>query len=143
MLGGSGVDGAIHHAAGPEMLEECKNLNGCNTGEAKITKGCNLPAKFVIHTVGPIWNGGHNGEDQLLTNCYNNSLELAVNNQINTIAFPAISTGIYGFPLERATHIAIKTTIDFLNSDKSIKNVFFICFDKKAYQTYQNILASI
>lgn len=143
LLGGGGVDGAIHHAAGPELLEECKNLNGCNTGEAKITKGYNLPAKFVIHTVGPIWGAGNNGEDQLLTNCYSNSLKLAINNQIKTIAFPAISTGVYGFPLERATQIAIKTTADFLISDKSIKKVIFICFDKKTYQTYENILASI
>jgi len=143
LLGGGGVDGAIHHAAGPELLEECKNLNGCKTGEAKITKGYNLPAKFVIHTVGPIWGAGKNGEDQLLTNCYNNSSKLAVNNQIKTIAFPAISTGVYGFPLERATQIAIKTTADFLISDESIKKVIFICIDKKTYQTYENILASI
>jgi len=140
LLGGGGVDGAIHHAAGPELLEECKNLNGCKTGEAKITKGYNLPAKFVIHTVGPIWGAGKNGEDQLLTNCYNNSLKLAVDNQIKTIAFPAISTGVYGFPLERATQIAIKTTADFLISDESIKKVIFICFDKKTYQAYENIL---
>ena len=143
MLGGGGVDGAIHNAAGPELLAECKNLNGCKTGEAKITKGYNLPVKFVIHTVGPIWEAGNNGEDQLLTNCYNNSLKLAVDNQIKTIAFPAISTGVYGFPLERATQIAIKTTADFLNSDKSVKKIIFICFDKKTYQTYENILASI
>jgi len=140
LLGGGGVDGAIHHAAGPELLEECKNLNGCKTGEVKITKGYNLPAKFVIHTVGPIWGAGNNGEDQLLTNCYNNSLKLAVDNQIKTIAFPAISTGVYGFPLERATQIAIKTTADFLISDESIKKVIFICFDKKTYQAYENIL---
>jgi len=143
LLGGGGVDGAIHRAAGPELLEECKNLNGCKTGEVKITKGYNLPAKFVIHTVGPIWEAGNNGEDQLLTNCYNNSLKLAVDNQIKTIAFPAISTGVYGFPLERATQIAIKTTADFLISDESIKKVIFICFDKKTYQNYENILASI
>jgi O-acetyl-ADP-ribose deacetylase (regulator of RNase III) len=143
LLGGGGVDGAIHHAAGPELLAECKNLNGCKTGEAKITKGYNLPVKFVIHTVGPIWEAGNNGEDQLLTNCYNNSLKLAVDNQIKTIAFPAISTGVYGFPLERATQIAIKTTANFLISDESIKKVIFICFDKKTYQTYENVLASI
>lgn len=142
LLGGGGVDGAIHHAAGPELLEECKNLNGCSTGEAKITKGYNLPSKFVIHTVGPIWNGGNNGEDQLLTNCYNSSLKLAVNNQIKTIAFPAISTGVYGFPLERATQIAIKTTVDFLISDGSIKKVIFVCFDEETMNFYKDNLRS-
>jgi len=137
LLGGGGVDGAIHRAAGPKLLEECKKLNGCKTGEAKITKGYNLPANFVIHTVGPIWNGGNYNEDELLTNCYLNSLKLAVENKIKTIAFPAISTGVYGFPLERAAQIEIKTVKKFIQSDKSIQKIIFVCFDNGTYQTYK------
>ena len=137
LLGGGGVDGAIHRAAGPKLLEECKKLNGCKTGEAKITKGYNLQSKFVIHTVGPIWNGGNYNEDELLTNCYLNSLKLAVENKIKTIAFPAISTGVYGFPLERAAQIAIKTVKKFIQSDKSIQKIIFVCFDDRTYQTYK------
>ena len=137
LLGGGGVDGAIHRAAGPKLLEECKKLNGCKTGEAKITKGYNLQSKFVIHTVGPIWNGGNYNEDELLTNCYLNSLKLAVENKIKTIAFPAISTGVYGFPLERAAQIAIKTVKKFIQSDKSIEKIIFVCFDDRTYQTYK------
>ena len=143
LLGGGGVDGAIHWAAGPKLLEECRKLNGCNTGEAKITKGYNLLSKFVIHTVGPVWNGGNYNEDELLSNCYLNSLKLAIENEIKTIAFPAISTGVYGFPLERATQIAIKTVNNFIQSDKSIQRVIIVCFDQTTYQTYENILASI
>jgi O-acetyl-ADP-ribose deacetylase (regulator of RNase III) len=137
LLGGGGVDGAIHRAAGPKLLEECRKLNGCKTGEAKITKGYNLLSKFVIHTVGPVWNGGNYNEDELLTNCYLNSLKLAVENKIKTIAFPAISTGVYGFPLERAAQIAIKTVKQFIQADKSIQRVIFVCFDDRAYQTYK------
>ena len=137
LLGGGGVDGAIHRAAGPKLLEECKKLNGCKTGEAKITQGYNLQSKFVIHTVGPIWNGGNYNEDELLTNCYLNSLKLAVENKIKTIAFPAISTGVYGFPLERAAQIAIKAVKKFIHSDKSIQKIIFVCFDDRAYQTYK------
>ncbi len=143
LLGGGGVDGAIHRAAGSKLLEECRKLNGCKTCEAKITKGYNLPAKFVIHTVGPVWNGGNYNEDGLLSNCYLNSLKLAVENKIITIAFPAISTGVYGFPLERATQIAIKTVKNFIQSDNSIQRVIFVCFDQNTYQTYENIFASI
>lgn len=143
MLGGGGVDGAIHRTAGPELLEECKTLNGCKTGDVKITNGYNLPARYVIHTVGPIWNGGDHNEDKLLTSCYFSSLKLAVEHKIQTIAFPAISTGVYGFPSERAARIAVKTVLDFLNSDKSIKKVIFVCFDLKTYQTYEHILNSI
>jgi len=137
LLGGGGVDGAIHRAAGPKLLEECRKLNGCKTGEAKITKGYNLPANFVIHTVGPVWNGGNYNEDELLTNCYLNSLKLAVENKIKSIAFPAISTGVYGFPLERAAQIAIKTVNKFIQSDKSIQKIIFVCFDDRTYQTYK------
>lgn len=140
LLGGGGVDGAIHRAAGPKLLEECKTLNGCKTGEAKITKGYNLPARFVIHTVGPVWNGGNNNEDELLKNCYYNSLQLAVKNQIKTIAFPAISTGVYHFPPERAAKIAIKTVKDFLSDNKSIKEVVFVCFDEKTEEIYNTYL---
>jgi len=137
LLGGGGVDGAIHRAAGPKLLEECRKLNGCKTGEAKITKGYNLPANFVIHTIGPVWNGGNYNEDELLTNCYLNSLKLAVENKIKTIAFPAISTGVYEFPLERAAQIAIKTVKKFIQSDKSIQKIIFVCFDDRTYQTYK------
>lgn len=137
LLGGGGVDGAIHRAAGPKLLEECKKLNGCKTGEAKITKGYNLQSKFVIHTVGPVWNGGNYSEDELLTNCYLNSLKLAVVNTIKTIAFPAISTGVYGFPLERASQIAVKTVKEFIQTEKSIQKIIFVCFDDRAYQTFK------
>ena len=140
LLGGGGVDGAIHHAAGSELLDECKLLNGCKTGEAKLTKGYKLPAKFIIHTVGPVWDGGNHNEDKLLANCYRNSLKLAVINQIKTIAFPAISTGVYGFPLERATKIAVKEIKDFLGNDQSIQKVIFVCFDNKTYQAYKKYL---
>ena len=140
LLGGGGVDGAIHRAAGPRLLEECRTLNGCKTGEAKITKAYNLSAKFVIHTVGPIWNGGQQNEDELLRNCYKNSLELASDNQIRSIAFPAISTGVYRFPLERATNIAINEVKSFLERSDFIAKVIFCCFDEKTYQAYKKIL---
>lgn len=140
LLGGGGVDGAIHRAAGPKLLEECRKLNGCKTGEAKITNGYNLPAKFVIHTVGPVRNGGEYNEDNLLESCYKNSLKLAVENKIKTIAFPAISTGIYGFPLERATQIAIKIVKEFISTKPGITKVIFICFDTKTESVYKKYL---
>jgi O-acetyl-ADP-ribose deacetylase (regulator of RNase III) len=143
LLGGGGVDGAIHRAAGPQLLEYNRKLGGCETGEAKITPGFNLPAKFIIHTVGPVWRGGHNNEDELLTSCYRNSLKLAVENGIKTIAFPAISTGVYGFPLERATRIAVSTVKDFLSNDDSIEKVIFVCFDDNAYRIYSETILSI
>ena len=142
LLGGGGVDGAIHRAAGPRLLEECKELNGCKTGEAKITKGYNLPAKFVIHIVGPVWSGGNNDEDELLRNCYINSLILAKQNQIKTLAFPAISTGVYRFPLDRAAKIAISTVKDFLSNDDSLEKVVFICFDENTETIYKKTISN-
>lgn len=142
LLGGGGVDGAIHRAAGPELLEECRTLNGCPTGEAKITKGYKLPAMFIIHTVGPVWNGGNNNEDELLANCYKNSLKLAVENQVKTIAFPAISTGVYHFPLERATKIAINESITFLNEKPRISKVIYVAFDDLTFNVYKNLLSN-
>lgn len=140
LLGGGGVDGAIHRAAGAKLLEECKTLNGCPTGDAKITKGYNLPAKFVIHTVGPVWNGGLHNEEELLKSCYRNSLQLAVRPQITSIAFPNISTGVYGFPKELAAQIAINEVNEFLKKNQSIEDVFFVCFDDENYMYYSNIL---
>jgi O-acetyl-ADP-ribose deacetylase (regulator of RNase III) len=137
LLGGGGVDGAIHRAAGPELLEICRKLNGCSTGEAKITPGFKLPAKYVIHTVGPVWGGGNRNEDELLANCYRNSLSRAHENNVKTIAFPSISTGAYRFPLERATRIAVKEVNDFLEKHPAIEKVIFVCFDDRAYETYE------
>jgi O-acetyl-ADP-ribose deacetylase (regulator of RNase III) len=137
LLGGGGVDGAIHHAAGKELLEECKMLNGCATGEAKITKGYKLPAKYVIHTVGPVWRGGRNNEENLLASCYLNCLLLAVKNNIKTIAFPNISTGVYHFPKEKAAEIAIVEVNKFLNENDSIDEITFVCFDDENLNLYQ------
>jgi len=142
LLGGGGVDGAIHRAAGPELLEFNKKLGGCKTGEAKISPGFNLPAKYIIHTVGPVWNGGKNNEDSVLANCYRNSLKLAVENGIKTIAFPAISTGVYRFPLERATKIAFTEVKKFLEKNESIEKVIFVCFDEETYVVYKSLLSS-
>lgn len=139
LLGGGGVDGAIHHAAGPQLLKECRTLNGCPTGEAKITRGYNLPSKYVIHTVGPVWNGGNNNEDNLLASCYRNSLKLAVENSIKTIAFPAISTGVYRFPLERATKIAVTEAKHFLEQNDEIEKIIFVAFDERTYDSYNKI----
>lgn len=137
LLGGGGVDGAIHRAAGPELLEFNRKLGGCQTGEAKISPGFKLPAKFIIHTVGPVWNEGKHNEDNLLANCYNNSLKLALENKIKTIAFPAISTGVYRFPLERATNIAFTEVKKFLENNESIEKVIFVCFDEETYRVYR------
>lgn len=137
LLGGGGVDGAIHRAAGPELLEECKKLNGCETGDAKITDGYNLPAKHVIHTVGPDCRIQKEGTDESLKSCYNRSLEVAAENDVKSIAFPAISCGIYAFPLERATEIAVNTTKEFINNDESgIQKVIFTAFDDKTANEY-------
>jgi len=140
LLGGGGVDGAIHRAAGPELREFNGKLGGCTTGEAKISPGFKLPAKFIIHTVGPVWDGGKSNEDKLLANCYKNSLKLAVENKVKTIAFPAISTGVYHFPMERATKIAVDEVKKFLEKYLSIEKVIFVCFDEETYQVYKNIL---
>ena len=143
LLGGGGVDGAIHRAAGSELLEFNKKLGGCKTGEAKISPGFNLPAKNIIHTVGPVWNDGNHNEDELLANCYRNSLKLAVENKLNTIAFPAISTGVYHFPLDRATKIALTETKRFLENDDSIEKVIFVCFDERTLQGYKSLLSEV
>jgi O-acetyl-ADP-ribose deacetylase len=140
LLGGGGVDGAIHRAAGSELLEFNRKLGGCKTGEAKISPGFKLKAKYIIHTVGPVWNGGKNKEDELLASCYRNSLQLAEENGIKTIAFPAISTGVYHFPLERASKIAVKEVKEFLSRNDLIDTVIFVCFDDKIYNTYETIL---
>jgi len=140
LLGGGGVDGAIHRAAGPGLLQECRQLGGCKTGEAKITAGYNLPAKHVIHTVGPVWNGGMQGEPRLLASCYRSSLSLAARNSVKTIAFPAISCGIYGYPIEEACEIAVRETISFLSNEESMEKVIFTCFDQDVYQAYLEAL---
>ncbi len=140
LLGGGGVDGAIHRAAGPKLLAECKTLNGCRTGEAKITKGYNLPSRFVIHTPGPVWRGGAANEEMLLKNCYYNSLTLAANNNLSSIAFPSISTGIYGYPILQASEIAVKTTIEFLKHPCSIEKVFFVCFSLNDFDIYKKAI---
>ncbi len=143
LLGGGGVDGAIHRAAGPELLEVTRGIGGCPTGEARVSKGYRLPAKWVIHTVGPIWRGGSRNEEQLLASCYRNSLRAAVDLGAKSIAFPSISTGAYGFPLERATEIALRETKAFLEMDKTLEQVIFVCFGERALKTYQETFVRI
>jgi len=140
LLGGGGVDGAIHKAAGPELLEACRKLNGCETGSAKITKGYNLPAKFVIHAVGPVWKGGNHNEAELLKSCYLTSLEKACQYGCETIAFPNISTGIYGFPKSAAAEIAIAAVKEYLTKNEHPKTIFFVCFDEENYKIYKKLL---
>jgi O-acetyl-ADP-ribose deacetylase (regulator of RNase III) len=140
LLGGGGVDGAIHRAAGPELLEECRALEGCPTGGAKITKGYRLPAKWIIHTVGPVWAGGNKGEDALLAGCYRNCFALAISRRIRTMAFPSISTGAYRFPVERAAGIALRETIGALNINADLQKVVFVCFDRRTYECYRDAL---
>lgn len=139
LLGGGGVDGAIHRAAGPELLEECRTLNGCETGQSKITKGYNLPAKFIIHTVGPVWHGGNKNERELLKSCYNTALNLAKENRIKTIAFPAISCGVYHFPLDEACEIAMGTVKEFISNDDSLEKVIFIDINDVIIEILQNL----
>ena len=139
LLGGGGVDGAIHRAAGPDLLAECRTLGGCEPGQAKITRGYRLPARFVIHTVGPIWRGGKHDEARTLANCYRNSLKLAVENEIRTIALPAISCGAYGYPMEEAAHIAFKTTRDFLATSEQIQKVIFVVWGEDVYDAYRKM----
>lgn len=140
LLGGGGVDGAIHRAAGPELLEECRKLRGCATGQARITKGYRLPAKWVIHTVGPVWRDGRHGEDELLASCYRSCFALSVEHGIRTIAFPSISTGAYGFPMERATQIAVREAKSFLGGNATVELVVLVCFDKNAYDTHARVV---
>ena len=143
LLGGGGVDGAIHRAAGPELLEECRKLKGCPTGEARITKGYKLPAEWVVHTVGPVWRGGREDEPELLARCYRNSLDLARRHRVKTIAFPSISTGVYGFPIEKASRIAVKESLRFLETDDLLQKVIFVCFSKADYECYRKVLGKI
>ncbi|HOE38531.1 MAG TPA: O-acetyl-ADP-ribose deacetylase [Bacteroidales bacterium] len=143
LLGGGGVDGAIHRAAGSELLNECRKLNGCETGEAKITLGYNLPAKYVIHTVGPVWRGGNNKEAELLANAYINSLKIAAEKQFKTIAFPSISTGVYSFPIDKATKIAVTETIKFLEQNKFPEKVIFCVFGKEAEEIYKEMFLNL
>jgi O-acetyl-ADP-ribose deacetylase (regulator of RNase III) len=143
LLGGGGVDGAIHRASGPELLAECSKLGGCPTGEAKITRGYKLPAKWVIHTVGPVWRGGNHHEDELLAECYRNSLALARRHKAESIAFPAISTGAYGFPAERASKIALREIKQFLEGNDIPERVIVVCFDAHAGDTYRRSIAAL
>ena len=140
LLGGGGVDGAIHRAAGPQLLEECRTLNGCPTGQSKATAGYNLPAKYVIHTVGPVWHGGGFGEAALLEDCYRNSLELALQLGCKTVAFPAISTGVYHYPVEEATAIAVNTVRRFLEEHPDGPDVTFVCFNPVTVKAYRRLL---
>lgn len=142
LLGGGGVDGAIHRAAGPGLLAECRTLNGCKTGEAKITAGYKLPARHVIHTVGPVWHGGHHNEPELLHNAYLNSLVLAMKHHLSTIAFPGISTGVYGYPRQQAAEIAVNTVSDFCKAHPhALSEVTFVCFDDENFNIYRRLLS--
>ena len=140
LLGGGGVDGAIHRAAGPELLAECRGLGGCETGDAKITNGYNLKARWVIHTVGPVWRGGGHGEEELLARCYRRSLQLAERHDVRTIAFPAISAGVYGYPMAQAAQIAVTQIMAYLQGESVLERVMLVCFNDRAYQAYSRAL---
>jgi O-acetyl-ADP-ribose deacetylase (regulator of RNase III) len=143
LLGGGGVDGAIHRVAGPQLLEECKALGGCPTGQAKITRGYALPARHVIHTVGPVWYGGNHNEKELLASCYRNSLQLACDHGLQSIAFPSISTGVYRFPIDQACRIALQTTLDMLSQGGSLERVIFTCFSDRDLEVYQDTYSQL
>lgn len=142
LLGGGGVDGAIHRAAGPKLLSECRSLYGCKTGDARITGGYDLPAKYVIHTVGPVWHGGTQGEPQLLASCYSRSLQIAVDRNLTSIAFPSISTGVYNYPLVDAAHIAIASVRNFVAQPTLLREVIFCCFSRHDYKVYSDLLVT-
>lgn len=143
LLGGGGVDGAIHRAAGPELLEECRTLGGCPTGEARITRGYNLPARWIIHTPGPVWHGGNRGEPELLASCYRNSLELGALHECKTLAFPAISCGVYGYPPEKACPLALEAIRNFLEHHSLPETIYLVCFGEEIYDIYARLLEKI
>lgn len=141
LLGGAGVDGAVHQAAGPELVEYCRKLNGCPTGQTKLTPGFNLPAQYILHTVGPVWHGGNMGEPELLKSCYQTSLKIASGKQLKSIAFPSISTGIYGYPQEKAANLAVSTILNFCRNDTSLEQITLVAFSSMDFEYLQNAVS--